>query len=159
MKLSSRQVCQITGITPRHLLRWVEFDFVKPQHADDPTGMKHLYTLSQCIAIATAWRYRDQGATFDRLVGLLQYLSNLPVERLEAELEDGRTFPVPSTMIGMDWIPGMMVSLPKGMPREARQLAKRLDMRPIVKDVMRKVDRLPPPRTHKRKQHGGLAKV
>lgn len=141
MKLSAGIVCQIAGIPRSSLDRWVLFGLVEPENSGSGKGCHRLYSLSQCVAITAAAKYRAQGAAFERIAGIIQFLSSLPIEQLEAELNAGRTIPIPSTILGLDWLPGLMIEPPKCSVKE-KSLLKNLDMRTIYADVKRKVSRI-----------------
>ncbi len=142
MKFSSGDVCEIAGIPASSLDRWVLFELVDPENAGNGQGNWRRFNLSQCVALAAAARYRRLGAGFERVAGIVQFLSRLPIERLEAELEAGRVLPVPATMLGLTWLPGMLVEMPADIPESAAGLAQALDLRDVYSTVIKKAERI-----------------
>jgi hypothetical protein len=152
LKFSEAEVCEIAGITPAALQSWIEIGFLGVPAALSFKPHQQ-YTLSQCIAIAAGALYRREGAQFERCAGVATFLAGMPIERLEADLAAGRTFPVPVAMFGplmsSPTLPGLMIEPPTTGDRKANSLMARLDLKKVFDDVMRRVNQ---PVNQKRKR-------
>jgi hypothetical protein len=145
MLLTSGDVCRLTGIALNTLDRWVASGFLSPANKGKGTGRHRIYTLGEAVAVAAGLKYREQGAGPDRVQGVVRLLAGMPLERLEAELAAGNTFPVPAMLLGDTprpdcWLPGMMIRPPHNLPVGAAALIARLDLRVIVLDVRQKAE-------------------
>jgi hypothetical protein len=147
--LTAGDVCRIAGIHPNTLDRWVTAGLLDPANSGRGTGTHRLYSLAQCVAVAAGIRYRDEGAGPDRVFGIVRFLASLSLERLEAEIAAGRSFPVPDTLLGDAprpdcWLPGVMIEPPSEseMSPGAAALMRRVALPAIVESVKRKVAEL-----------------
>lgn len=137
--LALNDVCRISGVNPQTLRNWIAFGFIKPARPGKiGPGNAHQFSLTQTVGLAMAQRYRDEGATLDRALGVLKLIESLGVEKLEMHLEKGECVPVPAMMIGDVprpdcWRLGMMVRPPDdlAMPPGAARLMKALAIAPI----------------------------
>jgi hypothetical protein len=141
--LTSAELCEITGITPKSLDNWVRDGLLKPTNVPGMGrgGVRREFTVGDAVAVAVGMTYRKHGATPERVAGVVKFLAGLGLERLKAEIKLGNTFPVPGSLMGGDWIPGMMVppvNTARLMPT-ARLLLKQIEVEPIMKAVERKV--------------------
>lgn len=141
-KLSSGDVAEIAGIPMNTLDRWVAAGLLGPANSGRGHGTHRRYGLVEALAVATGARYRAAGAGADRVAGVVKFLAGLTLERLEADLEAGRTFPVPAAMLGTDTIPGLMIEPPSDLAPGAAALMRRLDLVAILKHVKRKIAEL-----------------
>ena len=136
-------VCAVSGIAPKMLERWTLAGLVRPANNRRGKGRHRLYGLGDVVAVAAGIRSRDAGADYDRVPGIVRFLSGLGVTRLERELAAGRTFPVPGAMFGVTWMPGLMIEPPTGeMSPGAALLIHRLNLATIYADVRKKVEEL-----------------
>jgi hypothetical protein len=158
MKMSSGDVCEIAGISMATLDRWVAAGWVGLQNAFEGHGRHRTYTLGQCLAVAAGALYRAAGAAPERVAGVVKLLSDLGIERLEAEMERGRTFPLPAVLPGGDW-PGLMIEPPcdPSMTSGALALMRRLDLAALYEGVQQKIAQLSRRPANKRGRSRGLA--
>ena len=157
MNLTKSDLCRITGIGATALDRLVAAGLLQPENTGQGTGRHRIYALSDAVAVAVGLRYRNEGAGTDRVAGVVRLLASMPLERLEAHLEKGETFPVPAMLLGDTtrpdcWIEGMMI-VPPDVPPAAAKLMKRLDLSAICRDVKTKAAKL-----HPAKQTGGRSR-
>jgi hypothetical protein len=154
MRLASADICRLTGIPPNTLDRWVSDGLLRPAAAPGPGrgGVRRQYTAGDALAVAAGVAYRRAGAGPDRVAGVVKFLAGYGIERLEADLAAGRTFPVPAALLqraaapegmpGELWLPGVMIAPPAWPTPGAAALARRLDLRAIYADVMRRIGEL-----------------
>jgi len=138
--------------------RWVGAGLVDPANAFAGHGRHRRYTLSQCVAVAAGARWRAEGAAPERVAGIIRFLSGLGTEWLEAEIEAGRTFPVPAAMLGASCLPGVMIEPPSdpSMGPGVAALVRRLDLAPLCREVKEKVARLSKRPANRRGRNRGL---
>ena len=143
IKLSPDRVCEIAGIERSTLDHWVLLGFIAPQHRFSSRGdvSNCFFTVNQCLAIAVAIQYRNHGAVLARTVSVLQFLAKMHLEKIEAELQAGRTMPVPAEMHGRKLVPGMLIEPPE-LTGSTKRLLDSVDLKPIYDDVMGKIDKL-----------------
>jgi hypothetical protein len=136
--LTVNQACEVSGVNPQTLRNWVSAGVIEPAEAGTTgTGKGHRFSVMQVIAMCAGRAYWDEGADGPRCAATVRYLAGLTLEYLEAELADGRSFPVPGTMFGKSWMPGLLVTPPKSP--EIQSLVKKLDLRNIKAEVLRKI--------------------
>jgi hypothetical protein len=148
MKIFTRkEVCEISSIPIECLRRWATLDSVV---------VKRHFNISECLAFAMAAQYQMQLAPLDRVNGIVQFISSLPLERLEAEMEAGRTFPVPASLHRVAWLPGIMIEPPSDASGNAKELMRRLDLVPIYNEVMARINKLDKAKAKRRQRRKKL---
>lgn len=155
IKLTTGAVSEISGLPVATLDSWVVSGRVGPACAFEGTGRHREWSLGQTLAVVAGAVYRAEGATPERVAGIVSFLAGLSLEKLEAELEAGRTFPVPGAMMGTNRLPGMMIPPPAAPSPGVLALMKRLDLAQLYADVMTKVSQLSKP-AGKTGRHRGL---
>lgn len=155
--LTSGDVCEIAGIPLNTLDRWVTAGLLDPANSGRGHGRHRVYSIGEALAVAAGALYRREGADPGRVAGVVRLLASLGIERVEAEFDAGRTFPVPGALIGHAEIPGFMNEPPdpRTMSPGTAALMKRLDLVEVYAAVRRKVkalDRRPTRRTRGRKR-------
>jgi hypothetical protein len=167
IKLSPDRVCEIAGIERSTLDHWVLLGFITPQHRFSARGdvSNCFFTVNQCLAVAVAIQYHNHGAVLARTVSVLQFLAKMHLEKIEAELQAGRTFPVPASLHGRKAVPGMLIEPPE-VTGSARQLMDAIDMKPIYHHVMGEIAKLANkgrvgrmPKRSKRRRRTSLARA
>jgi hypothetical protein len=169
--LTTGDVSEVTGIHPNTFDRWVTAGLLGPAGSGRGPGRHRRYTESEVLAVAVGMRYRGLGADDGRVAGVVKYLAGVSPEQLEAHLNDGRTFVVPEMLLrrvaaaeGIPYcgtLPGTMTEPPDdpALSPQAKALIKRLDVKAIRAEVMRKLAALarrPAPTGRGRRR--GLAK-
>jgi len=135
LQLTSGDVCKVAGLVPNTLDRWA-YAWMKGHAAGgEGHGRHRKYTLVETFALYAGARWRDEGAGWERIAGLVPFLARLPQERLEAEFEAGRTVPVLPHLFGALELPtgdtfGGMFVVPPDYP----------ELPPAVRDLMQRVD-------------------
>jgi hypothetical protein len=157
IRLTSGDVCEIAGIPMTTLDRWVAAGFVGPDDAFAGHGRHRAYTLTQCLAIAAGARWRDEGARPEPVGGVVRLVASLGIKRVEAEIKEGRTLPMPGVMIGSDLIPGMMIEPPEDVSDGVAARMKRLDLARVYGAVKEKIAELSRRPANRRGRTRGLA--
>jgi len=141
--LTSGDVCEIAGVPMNTLDRWVAAGHVGPAAAFEGHGRHRTYTLGQCVAVAAGARWRAEGASPERVGGIIRLIATLRIERIEAEIEAGRTLPMPGVLLGNDLIPGAMIAPPAdALSGGAADRLRRLDLAGVCEVVRAKVAEL-----------------
>lgn len=136
--ISPGSLRRLTGIPQNTLARWCADGILRPVGGKG-RGNRRRFRIEDVIAAAAGVVYRREGADPGRVLGVVSLLASMPLERLEADLEAGRTFPVPGAMLGDSALPGFLIEPPK-VPPEAEGLMKRLDLAAIVRDVKNRLE-------------------
>src|SRR3712207_3836713 len=97
---SAGDVCRLTGTNYQSLDHWCQRGLVTPVSGGNRTGDHRRFGMLQLFAVYVGRAYRAEGADDTRIVGVVKYLNGLSLEWLEAEMEAGRTFPVPAGVLG-----------------------------------------------------------
>lgn len=144
VKFSSGEVCRIAGLHQNTLDRWVKLGWVSPVSGGTRRGDHRTYSLVQAVGVTAGARWRSERAQPDRVAGIVRYISGLDITHLEAELASGRTFPIPAAMLGVSWLPGMMIEPPAtaGMGIHTELLIQRLDLKKIYEEVRREAAKI-----------------
>jgi hypothetical protein len=147
------QVLELTGLSRRQL-EWFLKQGVISSAAGGGPGNYHRYDTMRVVALAAGARYLALGSGWDRAAGVVKFLSGLTLERLEAAFAEGRTWPVPATMLlraaaaeGLPaWLPGMLIAPPADDPEltpAGKALMAKLDLRTVYGAVRRQIAALP----------------
>ncbi len=83
------EVARITGAERFFIDGWF-----KRLHLHQGCGAVGLDWM-QCFALFVGWRYTEEHATVQRIVSVVEFLANVRIDFLEAEIAAGRTWPVP----------------------------------------------------------------
>lgn len=145
-QLSTQQVCVIAGgLHPNTLTRWIEEGLLSPAGGGGRRGAARTFTAMHALALAVGNAYREHGASPGRVAGVIRFLAGLRPQVLEEDLAEGRTFPVPSELFGVQWMPGMMVEPPMNDPQLSpgvRVLIHKLDLVAIRARVLKGIAKL-----------------
>lgn len=141
--LTIENVAKFSGLRAQAIRNMITAGFIKPALIGTTgRGQGHRLSLAQAVGLAAFKVYRDNGASADRALGVFKLVESLGLEKLEHEIAEGRSLPVPSVMLGDGprpacWAMGMMVEPPEGAPAD---LLRKLDLAKIVKQVTREAD-------------------
>jgi hypothetical protein len=147
MRLYSKgDLLELSGLCLGTINNWIVHGLLRPFGGGK--GGCHRFTLAQLFAVFVGSRYRAEWADDGRIAGVVKYLSGLQMEWLEAEMEAGRTFPVPAGSLGRAarpnaWLPGMLVIPPYDDPEltpGALALMKRLDLAYLYRELLDRID-------------------
>jgi len=77
---NTKQVCQITGVTPRKVRYWDHKGLVKPSMAPaSGRGSRRLYSYTDLLALQTVKQFREEKLPLQRIRKCVRYLrKNLP---------------------------------------------------------------------------------
>lgn len=142
-----KRICAVAGST---LDRWAAKGNLAYTAGARERGDGRLYSKAQLFAAYVGTRYRKERANPDRVAGVVRYLSRLPLEKLEAELEAGRTWPVPEMLLGRVerptcWLPGMLVVPPlddTDLTPAMQEMMRRLDLKRLYREMEERVAEL-----------------
>jgi hypothetical protein len=149
--LTINAAAEVAGVAAQTVRNWVALGLLRPaQPGTTGTGRGHRLNMAQVLALAAAAVHRELGADPGRVAGVVRLLAGMSVERLEAELAAGRTYPVPAALLGVEprpacWLPGMLVRPPADDPTltpAAAAMLKKLDLAPLWERVRRDAERL-----------------
>jgi hypothetical protein len=98
------------------------------------------------LALYVGARWRDEGADPGRVASVVYYVARLHLEQMEAAFEEGRTFPVPSLMVGDVVMPGGgMLIRPVAEPGSSpgvRELFRKLDLETCWREVLHRIEEI-----------------
>src|SRR5246127_5040187 len=88
MEFTSREVVQLTGITPRQLQWWDERGIVSPARA----GRRRLYSLEDLSEIAVICELRERGFSLQRMRQVVRFLQQEFGKRLAETVSAGSDY-------------------------------------------------------------------
>jgi hypothetical protein len=139
--LSSGDVCEIAGVHENNLDRWAAAWLTGRAAGGRGPGRHRRYMLIEVLAVYAGARWRAEGADPYRVAGVVWFVARLALEYMEAEFEQGRTFPVPAVMLAGAELPGGGVLIDPTKPTDSgtspgvRELMVRLDLRRCWEEV------------------------
>lgn len=152
--LTIDEACEVSGVNSQTLRNWISSDLIQPARAGTTgTGKGHRLSTVQVFALAAGSRHRDEGASSGRVTGVVRFLAGLTLEKLEVDIEAGRTFVVPASMLDGTWLPGLLIEPPLSDPsltKGALALMRRLDLKAILVSVRKGCGEVLARRTAKR---------
>ena len=154
-----RLLAEWGGVPVMTVRDWVRAGLIAPVVTGGRgRGNASLFRPSAAVAVALGALYRREGADDFRVRGVVKFLAGTSMEEIERAVDDGLTMPVPASLMGVDWVPGLFVAPPLDDPDltpAARAMMERLDLKPVLEDVKRKlaaIDAAGPARRAKRKR-------
>ncbi|MBM4073439.1 MAG: hypothetical protein FJ271_31625 [Planctomycetes bacterium] len=149
MTFSVRQSCFLASLSFATADRWVS-RWLSPVAGGIWKGNDRALSVGQCFALHVGSAYRREGADQDRVRGIVSFLGTVPVERLEAELEAGRSWPCPAGLIGAAprpsaWLPGLFTAPPSttGCRPGVALLVHRLDLGVLYREFRERIETMP----------------
>jgi len=151
--LSSGDVRELTAVAASTLNVWTISGLVGKRHREPcGQGNSRTYSALEALAVAAGVRWMNAGADPERVAGVVRLVASKPLEHLEAEFGQGRTFPVPQVMLRGIALPlpghGIFV-VPEKRSRAAR-LMHELDLGRLWEELKVKIKNLTPRRRGRR---------
>lgn len=158
-----KQAAEMSGVGVQPIRNLIATGVIRPiRHGTSGAGKGHRLSLVQVLAIVAFARYREAGAGPERASGVLRFLAKLSQEKLEANFADGRTFPVPESLLhqaaqeeGVELpsrIEGMLVEPPSPPTPQAAELFRRLDLVALWDELKQKAEGLGVPARSTRRE-------
>lgn len=153
-RLSIDEVAKLTGFPELGLRLWLKADIIRSA-GEFTEGSEEVTVFEPQVAFAlyVGSCYRREKAPAVRVEGIVKFLAGVPLDKVQLEIAEGRTVPVPAVLVNkaaaatgktvpIDWRPGMFTRPDYGHPSLSLStmiLMRRLDLAQLWNEFVAKV--------------------
>jgi hypothetical protein len=146
------ELCKVANVNAQTLRNWISGGLIFPvERGKTGTENSHRFSAIQVLAVAAGVRHQHEGSTPERAIGVMVYVAGLDEGAMEKAFDEGRTFPVPASIMeraasleqSIVVLPGELIALPDSpsLTVTSRQLMKRLDLKTLWDEVRKKLSK------------------